>query len=46
MANEEIKKYAKSKKVYLWEVAEKLGLWDSNFPDFSAIHFLKKRQTR
>ncbi len=29
--NENIKKYIKNKNLKLWEVAEKLGLCDSNF---------------
>lgn len=29
--NKSIKEYAKSKNVFLWEVADKLGLHDTNF---------------
>lgn len=31
MANEDIKKIAETKKVYLWEIASVLGMHDSNF---------------
>lgn len=30
-ANSEIRDYAKSHGVHLWEIAEMLGIWDSNF---------------
>lgn len=29
--NETIREYAKSKKVKLWQVAERYGVWDTNF---------------
>ena len=29
--NEKIRKYAKAKSVKLWEVAERLGMWDTQF---------------
>ncbi len=29
--NNEIKSKAKEKGVYLWEIADKIGLWDSSF---------------
>lgn len=31
MTNEEIKKYANRKHVYLWQIAKKLGVNDSTF---------------
>ena len=31
MTNEEIKKYANRKHVYLWQIAKKLGVTDSTF---------------
>lgn len=31
MANEDIRKYAKARGVYLWEIADKLGIHDTAF---------------
>lgn len=31
LRNQEIKNYAKEKNVFLWEIAEKFGVSDSNF---------------
>lgn len=31
MDKNELKAYAKSKGVFLWEIAEKLGIWDTDF---------------
>ena len=30
-ANKDIRQFAREKKVRLWQIAEKLDMWDSNF---------------
>ena len=43
--NREIRRYAQSRKVYLWQAAERLGLQDSNFSR-KLRHELPAEETR
>lgn len=42
--NQKIRKYAQDKKVRLWQIAEKMGLQDSNFSR-KLRHELSKQKT-
>lgn len=42
--NQKIRKYAQDKKVRLWQIAEKMGLQDSNFSR-KLRHELSKQET-